>query len=100
MRLQSFGLAITRYVSPHGVINIVVNDLFSEFDYMKERAYLVDLSQYRYVYMVGELANDTTIWTNIQANDLAARKDEYRTYFGLWRGHEKPSSRLVGVQVS
>jgi len=97
---QSFGLDITRYVSPHGVVNIVVNDLFSEADHMKERGYLVDMSQYHYVYMVGEFANDTTLWTNIQNNDLAAREDEYRTYFGLWRGQEQASSRIVKAYSS
>lgn len=95
---DTFGLNIKNYESPHGKISIVPHDLFSDADTYKERGYLLDLSQLGYRWMKGRIADDTHIVTNIQNNDVAGRTDEYRTYFGVFRGQEKTCSRLIGVK--
>jgi hypothetical protein len=93
---KSFGLALESWFSPHGRVNFMVENLFSDIDYLRERAYAVDLSQYGYRFLQGR---DTMLRTNVQNPGVDGRKDEYLTEFGIQRGQEKSSGRLKGVQL-
>jgi hypothetical protein len=77
-REQTFGLNITRYISPHGELNIIKHRLL-------EKAYDgwaigLDLKNLWYRPLQGR---DTILKTNIQDNDEDAEKDEYITECGL-----------------
>lgn len=93
---DTYGISISRWKSPHGMVNLMTENLFSDADYLKERLYVLDLSQLGYRYLQGR---DTHLRTNVQANGDDARKDEYLTEFGIQRGIEKSSGLLKGIQV-
>jgi hypothetical protein len=93
---KTFGLALESWFSPHGRLNFMVENLFSEVDNYRERAYAVDLTQYGYRFLQGR---DTMLRTNVQAPGVDARTDEYLTEFGIQRGQEKSSGRLKGVEL-
>lgn len=94
---KSFGIALESWFSPHGRLNIMVENLFSEVDNFRQRGYAVDMSQFGYRFLQGR---DTHLRTNVQAPGVDGRKDEYLTEFGLQRGQEKSSGRLKGVDLS
>lgn len=77
---SSFPLAITEYVSPHGKVYLVTHNLLdgNVGSTGKYGAYgiMLDLDSVFYRYLNGR---DTTLRTNIQANDADARQDEYLT---------------------
>jgi len=93
---KSFGIALESWFSPHGRLNFMVENMFSEVDHLRERAYALDMTQYGYRYLQGR---DTMLRTNIQTPGTDGRKDEYLTEFGIQRGQEKSSGRLKGVQL-
>jgi hypothetical protein len=93
---KSFGIALESWFSPHGRLNFMVENLFSDIDWLRERAYAIDLSQYGYRFLQGR---DTMLRTNVQSPGVDGRKDEYLTEFGIQRGQEKSSGRLKGVQL-
>ena len=94
---KSFGIALESWFSPHGRLNFMVENLFSDIDHYRQRAYAVDLTQYGYRHLQGR---DTKLRTNVQAPGVDGRKDEYLTEFGIQRGQEKSSGRLKGVDLS
>lgn len=93
---DTYGISISQWRSPHGRVNLMTENLFSDADYLKERLYVLDLSQLGYRYLQGR---DTHLRTNVQAPGDDARKDEYLTEFGIQRGIEKSSGLLKGIQV-
>lgn len=93
---DTYGIAIRKWRSPHGDVNFMVENLFSDAAYLKERAYLLDMSQLGYRFLNGR---DTYLRTNVQAPGDDARKDEYLTECGLQRGQEKSSGLLKGIQI-
>lgn len=90
---QTYGIRISEYVTPFGVINIVHNTLFVE-DYAGY-AFLLDLECFRYRYMEGR---DTQLHTNIQAPDVDGEVDEYLTECGLERKQAPRHALLKGVE--
>ena len=93
---KTFGIALESWISPHGRLNFVVENLFSDVDSIRERGYAIDLSQYGYRFLQGR---DTVLKTNVQNPGVDGRKDEYMTEMGVQRGQEKSSGRLKGVQL-
>mgnify|MGYP000237318720 CR=1 FL=1 len=93
-REQTFGLNITRYISPHGELNLVKHRLL-------EKAYDgyaigLDLKNVWYRPLQGR---DTVLKTNIQDNDEDAEKDEYITECGLMLTLEKTHAIMKGVTL-
>jgi hypothetical protein len=93
---DTYGIAIRNWRSPHGSINLMVENLFSDAAYLKERLYVLDMSQFGYRFLQGR---DTHMITNVQPNGTDARQDEYLTEAGVQRGIEKSSGLLKGIQV-
>lgn len=88
---KTFGIHITKYISPHGVVNIINNFIF-EGDTYDEYAALVDLEN------VGmKVMQPTTLRTNIQANDIDGWEDEYLTEAGMLVRQEKTHAVLTNV---
>jgi hypothetical protein len=93
---KTFGIALDSWVSPHGRLNFVVENLLSEVATINERAYAIDLTQYGYRWLQGR---DTMLKTNVQNPGVDGRKDEYITEAGFARGREESSGRLKGVTI-
>jgi len=93
---KTFGIALERWMSPHGSLNFVVENLFSDVDHLKERGYALDLSQFGYRWLQGR---DTMLRTNVQSPGVDGRIDEYLTEAGYQRGQEKSSGRMKGVDL-
>jgi hypothetical protein len=94
---QSFGLRLKEYETASGTWVLVPHPLFRKRTLWTKRVYSIDMAEYGYRYLTGDLTGDTMVWTNVQANGVAGRIDEYRTYFGLRRGHEEPQGVLDGI---
>lgn len=93
--VKTFGVAVERLVTPHGIWNIVSHKLF-EGDEYSLRGYTVDMDALTYVYMRGR---DTTLYTNIQANNVDGQVNEYMTEFGLERRQEKRHAVMTDAAV-
>lgn len=78
---KTYGLNVTKYISPHGELNLVKNKLFTGDVYGTYMAVL-DLedqcAEYRFLQ-----GRDTKLNLNVGANDADAYKDEYITEAGL-----------------
>lgn len=73
-----YGLHVTQFISPHGELMIVKEPLFvgSYSGY----GCVLDMADIKYKPLTGR---DTSLKTNIQANDVDGRRDEYLTEAGL-----------------
>jgi len=91
---KTYGISVTQYLSPHGVVNLVNMKLFAETSVYSGYAYLVDIESVAYRYLSNR---DTKLYTNIQANDEDAEKDEYKAEVGLEFKGEKKSAVLTNV---
>lgn len=89
----TFGLAVTKYVSPFGILNIVYEPLFEGAIYGGYAA-IVDVDNVKYRPLKGR---DTSLRTNIQAADVDGRTDEYLTEAGLELKLPKTHALLTGV---
>jgi hypothetical protein len=90
-RDKTYGLNITRYVSPHGELNLINNKLFYDMNATSTSWYnfgaaacIVDLEYLWYRYL-----RDTQLQTNIQGTDEDTVQDQYLTECGLELHHEK-----------
>lgn len=89
---RTFGIAISRYQSPHGVVNLVNTRIFKDYrtsgDIAGKVLIALDFDEegaaYRYL-----RTRDTKLKTDIQANDADAHEDEYISECGLQLGQEK-----------
>ncbi len=88
----SYGLEISKWISPFGTINIVHNPLFVE-DYAGY-AFLLDLDSFRLRPMKNR---DTKLYTNVQANDADGEVDQFITEIGLERKQAARCALLKGV---
>jgi hypothetical protein len=84
-RDTTFGINITRYISPHGELNLINNKLFGDVDgganalyNPAEASIILDLEQLKYRYL-----RDTRLELGIQENDRDAVEDQYLTECGL-----------------
>ena len=89
---STYGMKISQWVTPFGVVNMVHDPLFVE-DYAGS-AYLLDMESFAYRYFNN---SDTQLRTNIQAPDADGQVDEYITEAGLQRAQAPKHAMLKGV---
>lgn len=89
----TFGLAVVKYVSPFGILNLVHEPLFEGAVYGGYAA-IIDVENVKYRPLKGR---DTKLETNIQANDADERKDQYITEAGLEVRSPQTHALLTGV---
>ena len=89
---QTFGLNITRYVSPHGNLNLVREVLFQDSGVYDEYSYGVDMEN-----LEMKVMQDTIQKKNIQNNDVDGWIDEYLTEATIKIKLEKTHARLTNV---
>jgi hypothetical protein len=88
----TYGVRISEWQTPFGIVNIVHNPLFVEE--MAGQAYLLDMECFRYRFMEGR---DTQLQTNIQAPDVDGEIDQYISEVGLERKQAPRHALLKGV---
>lgn len=88
----TYGVRISEWQTPFGIVNIVHNPLFVEE--LAGSAYLMDMESFRYRYMEGR---DTQLQTNIQAPDVDGQVDQYISEVGLERKQASRHSLIKGV---
>lgn len=88
----SYGVAISKYQTPAGTINIVQHPFLIN-DY-SGYAFLLDMDCFTYVYMKGR---DTKLNTNVQTNGDDGQADEWLTECGLGRRNAAYCALLKGV---
>ncbi len=98
---DTYGVAITQWVSPHGTINIVKHNLLEGATW-GGYGVLLDMGRnnvsYRYLDGGGPLGSrDTKLLRNRQANDRDGQLDEWITEAGLQFGQSKTHAVLTGV---
>lgn len=93
-RDKTYGIAVQQYITPHGVINIVNQKIFSEVTTYAGYAYLIDLEGLKYRYLANR---DTRLKTHIEDNDADGEEDEYISEVGLHFEQEKKNSVMTGV---
>jgi hypothetical protein len=83
---KTYGLAVFRYVSPHGTIRFITHKLFEGGVYGGKIA-ILDMSQIKYRYLSNSQGSrDTHLETNRQGPGVDGRIDEYLTEAGLQCG--------------
>ena len=90
---QTYGLATTTYVSPHGILNIVKHPLF-EGPY-NGMGLIIDPDNVKFRPLKGR---DTKLETNIQPNDADYYKDQYLTEAGVELKLPKTHAIIKGVK--
>ena len=88
----TYGVRISEWQTPFGIVNIVHNPLFVEE--LAGQAYLLDMECFRYRFMEGR---DTQLQTNIQAPDVDGEIDQYISEVGLERKQAPRHALLKGV---
>lgn len=95
---KTYGIAITRYVSPHGVVNIIPHDMLEGTGGTDEEyggyGFLIDPESVSYRPLSGR---DTRMKMNIQAADEDSRKGEFITEAGLQLINEKTCAVIKAV---
>lgn len=90
---KTYGLSVTKYVTPFGVLNIVYHPLLEGAIY-GGYGVVLDVENIKYRPLQGR---DTKLETNIQANDEDSRKDQYLTEAGLEVRLPKTHALITGV---
>ena len=93
---KTIGIAANRFQSANGVLDIVPHPILSDNDFLKQRGYIIDFTQYGWRFLQGR---DTMLRTNVQNPGVDGRKDEYLTEGGVWRGRQETSGLLKGVTL-
>lgn len=93
-RSKTFGIAVRQWLSPFGMVNIVLSNIFAETTTYGGYAFLVDPEQVMYRYLAN---SDTKLKTNIQANDADGEEDEYLAEVGLNFSQEKKAALLYNT---
>lgn len=95
---STYGVNVSRFVSPFGAVNLVVNWLFGDSAKYSGYAVGLNLGAIRYRYLANENGSrDTALLTNRQANDQDTRKDEYLSEVGLEFGNPREHFVISGV---
>ena len=89
---SSYGVAIKQWIAPQGIVNIVQHPMLIN-DYAGY-GFLLDMNSFRYRYAKGR---DTSLRTNIQANDVDGEVDEYLTECGLERKLAANCALIKGI---
>jgi len=90
---ETYGINITRYISPHGKVNLINHKLLSGAIY-GGYAVGVDISSCAYRYLRG---GNTKLMTNIHAPSTDGYEDEYLTECGLMFKHPNRHAYVKGV---
>jgi hypothetical protein len=94
---KTFGLRVMQYISPHGTLNLVTHYLL-EGSTLGGQIWIMDTDVVTYRYLQNKRGGrDTALHTEIQANDVDGRKDEYLTECGLQFGLEKRHGKVIGI---
>lgn len=94
---DTYGVNVTKYQSPHGLLNVVRHWLLEGSVY-GGYAFTIDLEMAKYRFLANSKGSrDTHLRTNIQQPDADTRKDEFLTEAGLQLGQQKTSALLTGV---
>lgn len=94
---STYGLAVMRYISPFGTIDLVRHPRFQGAEY-GGYILILDMDEVKYRYLASEEANrNTHIRENIQESDRDGRKDELLTEAGLQFGQEKKHAVVTGI---
>jgi len=94
---NTYGLAVTDYISPFGRVNLVTHWLLEGSVY-SGYILILDMDEVKYRYLSnGDVNRDTHIRTNIQTPDSDTRKDEYLSEVGLQFGQEKRHALVTGI---
>lgn len=94
---DTHGLAVSRFVSPQGTLNVIITDLFEGLEYAGYGV-VVDLSSVRRRPLANEEGSrDTQILPNRQGRGIDGRQHEYLTEVGLEVGLEKTHAIYKGV---
>lgn len=91
---KQYGMAATKYVSPHGQIMLVHAPILDE--YHPDMAFLVDVNHVDYVYL---RERDTKLLSGREANDLDGESYEYFSDCGLQVEFEQSHAILSGLNV-
>jgi len=89
---KTYGIAITQYLSPHGTLNLVKENLFEEDK--SGVAFIVELGELQYVYLQGR---DVKLQTNIGTIGDDKFMDQYICEIGCEFHLEKKHSKLSGI---
>lgn len=76
---KSYGIKVMNWVTAHGEIPLKAHPLFSTNPLLRNSGFLVEPKELQRVSLKGR---DTTLRTNIQANDADSEKDEWLTEEG------------------
>jgi len=99
VNLRRFGMAITEYQSPHGIVYLVREPLFDEVSSTVGSAVCLDMSNVAYRYLEGNGMNlDVKSYDDIQENDRSARKGEWMGVQGIDVAVGKSHGILKNVQ--
>lgn len=93
-REKTFGIAVQQWLSPFGLVNVVLSNIFTETSTYSGYGYLIDPEQLKYRFLSN---SDTVLKTNIQANDADGEEDEYLSEVGLHFSQEKKAALLYGI---
>lgn len=81
---KDYGVSLMNYVTPFGTVKLVHHRLLDSAYSNTGYGLLYDPANVRLRYFSGNgIDGHTKLHTNIQANDVTSRKDEYRTTVGL-----------------
>lgn len=93
----TFGLAIFKFVTPHGVVRLVTHKLFEGAVYGGAIAVL-DMDQLKYRFLSNDQGSrDTAILTDRQAPDADTKKSEYLSEIGLQFGQPLSHGAFTGI---
>lgn len=91
---KTFGIAVSQWLTPFGMINIVNSNIFTEVTTYAGMGFLVDPDQPEYVHIED---SDTKLKTHIEDPSADGEEDEYLTEGGIRFKNEKKGSCLYGV---
>jgi hypothetical protein len=103
-RDKTYGIHISRFISPHGELNLINNKLFYDFTLASQEtaiedygtcSVILDLESMMYRYL-----RDTRLEMNIQENDRDSTEDQFLTECGLHMEQEKHHASIFGWALS
>lgn len=99
VNLRKFGMSITEYESPAGMVYLIREPLFDEVTSMVGSAVCLDLTNIGYRYLAGNGENlDLKSYDDIQENDRSAKKGEWSAVCGIDVAVGKSHAILKNVQ--
>lgn len=91
---KTYGVAVKKYITIHGELNLVINKLFEGTTYGGLLA-ILDLEDIEYRPLQ---TRDTKLETNIQANNVDGWQDQYKTEVGIEVRNEKKHTIITDIE--